>query len=1317
MCDQSNWYFLIGPTCNLMEIDECKTSLNGLICSVCNNNHFPDKETGSCVVISSTTNKECLHFSDATTCMTCSSTTYFDGTTCQVVKVPIQGCVEYSDDKTCKVCEEGYLLKRGEYTPPGSATPLVTNYCIKFSVSNCQNGGVLSCKTCRTGTMYFKNNYLNIFKSLGIVSKKKVKFSNLPSSLDGGFSVCPTIKVDNCLQFAQFNKCSLCEPGFYLNKNGKCSELPDPSIDNCFEYLSSGVCRLCLDGYYLNDNICEKHSVNNIAQCQSMSLTNANQCSKCNNGYFLASNQCNLRSTNSNSDRCKVLNEFKESCSECKTPFILTLDEVNCESPVADCAIHNVLTSTVNCKNCIKGLFKSLTTGECKPIKQDREGCLYYVEAVVPGSSTTEIVCDVCDNLYFLNSTKGCERFDRFVGDNLRCKRTSQLVKNKCDTCNDKEFLIDIVNYCEAVSSSDLKEQCLQYDSASKCLLCNKGYFFEKDSCFKITVSNCETTDPSSNQLCIKCVSDDSTRYYIDSTIAPNSCVLSYEHILSECAVVGQTFSNQETNHNTNVCLDCYSPSYPEMFATAQFCVATTTIEFNFNKKSSIPSLKGCQIWDTLTRKCLKCLFDLNKNTQLVLDNNQCIDSCPQGSVAYARFDSESFSCQKKESFCQLFQDNVEGNVACLVCRYGSLSFFNPDYTGFSLLAFMPTSLTNNFVSKSSSFESPFNRVFLSTACEPVLGLKTLSFNQNVETPYNFPPNIGQSSFGAGSNWLKYCKAVGKYSKANEETFACLGCQFGFTGYYVSDVDNQDNVFVNDCFQMADCDHRFYLMGLGGQLNNSFLDFFVTCHRCKNTKLIPTFSQKFRWDNKTVGLDTDQNVKTQTSCQLPGFRGYNPDKTNEHFPTLCGVQEIKNFTKPDKSPYAIFAPYPAPTEPFPTLLEKIPNPQCVACAPGSIPTYYPGSNSVVKSCQIEPNCDRYLGKTTFNKCVLCAEGYAVDENFEKCYQTTIKNCIKIGTQAPNLNQCLVCQNGYVVSRDQLHCNAISITNCLEFDPFTLVQTIPPSPYLGKGCLKCELGFVSLKFELPQSVCVTNEVFKDRNNLTVKNCMVFKSIDKCSVCSPGFVSPNNDETSCISSSTIPNCLHYSSPTTCTRCKDSFFILNNACIDGSLYNSNCQEFTSDPRKCSKCAKDYALLANGTESVRCFYAKLALPGCQEFDPVMSAAGVLNCTVCSETTFPKLIVPNSQTANLHWLSSGPFLQSVRPKHVPMPQLRRQQLPGGVPERSQKARRVYLSPKHAHRQVCATRHQEGQLLPVQRWLLRQEGSVQTQALWRPQLR
>ena len=69
------------------------------------------------------------------------------------------------------------------------------------------------------------------------------------------------------------------------------------------------------------------------------------------------------------------------------------------------------------------------------------------------------------------------------------------------------------------------------------------------------------------------------------------------------------------------------------------------------------------------------------------------------------------------------------------------------------------------------------------------------------------------------------------YAKNVNGNYGCSQCKFGFRGKL--DINNE---FIEECFlNDQDCDLSKYVLGI----ENPILTNFFSCHKCKNTNLIP----------------------------------------------------------------------------------------------------------------------------------------------------------------------------------------------------------------------------------------------------------------------------------------------------------------------------------------------------------------------------------------------------------------------------------------------------------------------------------------------
>ncbi len=55
-------------------------------------------------------------------------------------------------------------------------------------------------------------------------------------------NVCEKLTIENCQIVEDFEKCSICDKGYYLNSENKCVKNPVAGIKNCLIYTAINFC-------------------------------------------------------------------------------------------------------------------------------------------------------------------------------------------------------------------------------------------------------------------------------------------------------------------------------------------------------------------------------------------------------------------------------------------------------------------------------------------------------------------------------------------------------------------------------------------------------------------------------------------------------------------------------------------------------------------------------------------------------------------------------------------------------------------------------------------------------------------------------------------------------------------------------------------------------------------------------------------------------------------------------------------------------------------------------------------------------------------
>lgn len=1192
LCDKDYWYYQINGQCSKKEIENCLASDNGEVCLRCKTDYYPDPQSGNCVMVNEKV-ANCKTYDDSGTCLICTGEFYYSNKACVDVKNKINNCAEYISDGKCLTCQSGFFLSSEIIS---TNTTVTQNSCVPAADLHCQEQGSILCKQCAAGFRFYKNTYLFQLKTMSLSSLRKTSLSTQSKSTgSSAFSSCAQANIPNCVTYEEFDRCSKCETGYFVNEIYQCELMPEEAIDNCFEYYSAKKCRMCLDDFYMeSDTKCSAHT-KTIESCLQMSQTTLDICAVCVDGYYLTSNKCVLRQVREN---CAVYSLTDDLCSICDNNFILSPDKTRCFPVIENCQDYDFSETLATCKECIPEYYVR-PAGTCAKVTLQLDGCYRYKYDAL---ATNNYKCSVCNNGYYMNASGVCQKHQSFIGTYVNCKATNPTSKDACASCSSNELLKNVTNYCEPVDINKLDEHCQTYNSASNCTTCKTGYYHDGIKCVRIAITNCERVDPAATKVCLECASSKVENFYPSGSKGTTSCLYSYKHITSNCLSANETKTIDAIGTYMNVCTKCYSPYYPEEFKVAQFCVAKSKINYNYVPGNATDN---CRIYDVSRSACKACIFNSALNIQMVVNQTYCINTCNAGFTisTYARDGTGTFfTCVSPASPVNCLRE--EGGK-CVECN----RFYMPDvndgvgiFNKHATYDYLPAKEANHFQSKSFSSSSPFNKIPSFDICTNADSRYGLQIDSSELLTNRYPSTVAQPDYTTGSSIYSLCKGL-KGISANLGKWGCVMCKFGFTGYYVKSEVSAVQI-IPKCELNAACDIGVYWQGIGNHNSDTNeYHFFTGCHKCFNSQLIPTISKFLRWGNTEYGKSAETPTGTgmyftQTSCQVPGIFA-----NNNAFPKNCAIQEVdptKNLNM-----FSLIDPTDS-------------NPICIACLPGYKAILFPGAAKKIKVCEEITNCDKVTGLTTFNKCMRCAAGFVLNTSYDACLPNLIENCYRGSDKTTGTETCDACKENYVPSRDKKFCNFVNMENCLSYDLFTF-DTDPTAPFLGAGCYNCELGYLAVLFPQSQSVCARNQQVANRifTSSGVSNCQIYSGYKTCNKCVVGFTLPFNDPATCIISSTIQNCEVYETKDRCKTCLAGYLMKAGTCLDGSLYISNCLVFNSET-ECLKCKDGYTPIVD-QKGTRCYGAISTLTNCLAFDGALSLTGIIKCATCKTDYYPK--------------------------------------------------------------------------------------------------
>jgi hypothetical protein len=450
----------------------CKVCASDSCCTTCYRNYYlgPDEKCYKCMTNcdecswdnakSMSICSKCLsgYFLDTKTklCTLCDAPgDYKDEDLKQCISPCVEGCKVCLGRRKCKECTTGYTL---EHTKHELFAGLCVKDCDRFCTANClecESGASNKCTTC-VESFYLTEAFT--------------------------CAIC----LPGCKKCCEPNTCESCLGGFYLHENGrKCVPC---NLPGQFKETVDGVdtCKNCLDGC----DVCENASV--CCNCiYPMFLQNPGSSSnicvfECGVSHFkdTVSMTCIKCEANLKCEVCKSLSE----CAKCLPGYYLNA-QGGCNACGTNC---DFCINEERCLDCSSKFY--LTIDGCC------DACTSPGNFIIPVANTCIYTCvtdcKVCETA---STCKECVADKRVLGHDKRS------CVNSCQTANFDDGVNSIV--CDA--------NCADCLSATKCLLCNTGYYASGDmKCYKCppNCADCVYTGPTSFETkCTKC----STDYYL----------------------------------------------------------------------------------------------------------------------------------------------------------------------------------------------------------------------------------------------------------------------------------------------------------------------------------------------------------------------------------------------------------------------------------------------------------------------------------------------------------------------------------------------------------------------------------------------------------------------------------------------------------------------------------------------------------------------------------------------------------------------------------------------------------------------------------
>lgn len=553
----------------------------------------------------------------------------------------IENCTECINDKVCKVCDAGFVLKEdgtcaetcddGQYVDSeGKCKDCTNTTCLKCDQvpeectecpenkyldgttckDRCPNGSIpsaanffcqpcnTSCKTCETTV----DNCTSCTDESMVLDNGKCVY-DCPEGkveIDGKCEPCTIPDCKVCL--TDLIRCNECDEGFYKNAEGKCvAECPDRTRPN-----TNGECQPCRE-----DCIKCPESSTNCTKCDIPKVIVNGVClDKCPSGTVQVGQDCNP---------CEIqCLECKASgdCTDCPGTYVLYLGDciescppgfyANSDNECVPCNTENCKTCTNNGKTCVDCISPNVLTeaGECVPVCPDGT------------RKNSQNKCEPCivDN---------CVNCNTDVNTCDECKEGKYKYQGQCTDCPTGTYVDAVKKTCEPCN----KDCNLCYDEET-CEVCESPKVVNKDG-------DCVTECPDGQvvvpgEKCEDCVD--------------TNCV--------KCV-----------NTNLNLCEECKEGFYllPSTGKCVEVC-PTGTYPDAITKRceNCDPECLKC----TNADKCIECPIG-----KILTPEKECKDTCPNGSV---KVNDECVTCQTGVECKKCSENDV---AKCVQCNEDKIKF------------------------------------------------------------------------------------------------------------------------------------------------------------------------------------------------------------------------------------------------------------------------------------------------------------------------------------------------------------------------------------------------------------------------------------------------------------------------------------------------------------------------------------------------------------------------------------------------------------------------------------------------------------------
>ena len=416
LCDNGFYLDKTDDLCKIGddEFNNCKTSLDGKICSECNDGFFL-AEDGLCTIS--------------------------------------QNCVKGNkNNSVCIECSEGYFLSK-------SGICTTEEHCISAN----QDFGF--CEICDD------SYYLEIETKKCFSNKEDDKFEFCLEVKSGNCKTCESIyelgKDKKCVLSikcleSENHICIKCEEGYHLGLDKRCV-----NIENCIYSNTFGECVQCQDGYYFDPstNQCLL-AVNQYKNCKKSHLY-YKYCEICNIDFYFSTpdQMCFSNIDEGPLYKCAVSTDDGTKCSKCVYDYFAGKKDLKC-SKIEGCAISENENKCIECDEdyCLDVKKQICIDNYWAPENEEEK---IYFNCIKTNDEGTE--CEVCNDFSVLVNGICVNKKDCAEEENGECIKCNEKTYDNYNMC-----LNNVYGCVETLNSNCLK--CDNINNFDECTECIDGY-------------------------------------------------------------------------------------------------------------------------------------------------------------------------------------------------------------------------------------------------------------------------------------------------------------------------------------------------------------------------------------------------------------------------------------------------------------------------------------------------------------------------------------------------------------------------------------------------------------------------------------------------------------------------------------------------------------------------------------------------------------------------------------------------------------------------------------------------------------------------